>query len=64
MSQYTNCIMTEAARASENFVSQYTDCIVTERQARQGLCHNTLKCIVTREQEVDGHCITIHLGVL
>ena len=31
MSQYTNCIVTEAARAGENFVSQYTDCIVTER---------------------------------
>ena len=31
MSQYTNCIVTEAAREGENFVSQYTDCIVTER---------------------------------
>ena len=31
MSQYTKCIVTEAARASENFVSQYIDCIVTER---------------------------------
>ena len=31
MSQYTNCIVTEATRAGENFVSQYTDCIVTER---------------------------------
>ena len=31
MSQYTNCIVTEAVRVGENFVSQYTDCIVTER---------------------------------
>ena len=31
MSQYTNCIVTEAARAGEKFVSHYTDCIVTER---------------------------------
>ena len=29
--QYTNCIVTEAARAGQKFVPQYTDCIVTER---------------------------------
>ena len=57
VSQYTICIVTEAARAGENFVSQYTDCIVTERQARQGLYCNTPRCIVNKKGARQVRCV-------